>query len=56
MRFSHALSGKNPAMISLACHLLYALIAATAVDGAHAQPSDRIVFATDWLAQAEHGG
>ena len=22
----------------------------------HAQPLDRIVFATDWLAQAEHGG
>ena len=23
---------------------------------AHAQPPDRLVFATDWLAQAEHGG
>ena len=24
--------------------------------GAQAQPLERIVFATDWLAQAEHGG
>lgn len=33
----------------------YAATAALAA-GAHAQPLDRIVFATDWLAQAEHGG
>ena len=43
-------------MNSLVCRLLYALIAAAAVAGAHAQQPDRIVFATDWLAQAEHGG
>jgi NitT/TauT family transport system substrate-binding protein len=41
-------------MISLACRLLCAFVAAVA--GAHAQPPARIVFATDWLAQAEHGG
>lgn len=34
---------------------LAALAAAVAMT-AHAQPADRIVFATDWLAQAEHGG
>ena len=43
-------------MTRLACRLLSALIAAAAVAAAHAQQPDRIVFATDWLAQAEHGG
>ena len=43
-------------MNSLVCRLLSAFIAALAVAGAHAQQLDRIVFATDWLAQAEHGG
>jgi NitT/TauT family transport system substrate-binding protein len=32
-----------------------ALVAALG-GGAHAQPLQRLVFATDWLAQAEHGG
>ena len=37
--------------------LLCAIVAATAVVAtAHAQTLERIVFATDWLAQAEHGG
>ncbi len=31
-------------------------IALGAAATAHAQPLERIVFATDWLAQAEHGG
>jgi len=36
---------------------LVALAAALAAPfAAHAQAPDRIVFATDWLAQAEHGG
>jgi len=39
----------------LACRLLSVLFAAAAV-AAHAQQPDRVVFATDWLAQAEHGG
>ena len=26
------------------------------IGSAHAQPLDKLVFATDWLAQAEHGG
>lgn len=43
-------------MTRLACRLLAALIAGAPVAAAHAQQSDRIVFATDWLAQAEHGG
>jgi NitT/TauT family transport system substrate-binding protein len=34
---------------------IVALFAAP-VGGAHAQAMQRIVFATDWLAQAEHGG
>ena len=36
--------------------LLCAFAAAIAVGAAHAQNTERIVFATDWLAQAEHGG
>ncbi|MCL4763866.1 MAG: ABC transporter substrate-binding protein, partial [Burkholderiales bacterium] len=36
---------------------LRALLAALLIAApAHAQPLERIVFATDWLAQAEHGG
>src|SRR4029079_14751138 len=36
--------------------LLCAIFVATLIAGAHAQTPERIVFATDWLAQAEHGG
>jgi NitT/TauT family transport system substrate-binding protein len=36
--------------------LALAFAAALAAPHAHAQAPDRIVFATDWLAQAEHGG
>jgi NitT/TauT family transport system substrate-binding protein len=36
--------------------LLLAVASVTPVLAAHAQPVDRLVFATDWLAQAEHGG
>ena len=36
--------------------LLAALIIAGTCIAAHAQQPDRLVFATDWLAQAEHGG
>ena len=41
---------RNPAVIAL-----LALLAAMATS-LHAQALQRIVFATDWLAQAEHGG
>ena len=34
----------------------FALAAATLAGVARAQAPDRVVFATDWLAQAEHGG
>jgi NitT/TauT family transport system substrate-binding protein len=43
-------------MTRLVFRLLSALIAAAAMATAHAQRPDRLVFATDWLAQAEHGG
>src|SRR5262245_40677502 len=43
-------------MMNLTRRLLVALGAAIAVATAHAQAPERIVFATDWLAQAEHGG
>jgi NitT/TauT family transport system substrate-binding protein len=56
MRVARALRHESPAMKSLVCRLLSAFVAALAVAGAHAQQLDRIVFATDWLAQAEHGG
>jgi NitT/TauT family transport system substrate-binding protein len=36
--------------------LLLALLAAVASAAAPAQQPERVVFATDWLAQAEHGG
>src|SRR6185295_16651472 len=51
-----ACHGPNPRMTRLACRLLSALIAAAAMATAHAQQPDRLVFATNWLAQAEHGG
>jgi len=43
-------------MSRLVSRLLSAFVATAAFGLAHAQPPDRIVFATDWLAQAEHGG
>ena len=43
-------------MLNLTRRLLCAVGAAIAVATAHAQTLERIVFATDWLAQAEHGG
>ena len=43
-------------MIRLACRLLSALVAIATASVAGAQQLERIVFATDWLAQAEHGG
>ncbi|MEO8303905.1 MAG: ABC transporter substrate-binding protein [Betaproteobacteria bacterium] len=43
-------------MNRLARRLVVAALAAAIAVIAHAQPADRIVFATDWLAQAEHGG
>ena len=36
--------------------ILLALAGAFATTAALAQPQDKLVFATDWLAQAEHGG
>jgi len=41
-------------MNGIACRILLAL--ACVATTAAAQPLDRIIFATDWLAQAEHGG
>src|SRR4051794_10729746 len=43
-------------MIGLIHRLLLALLGAMLAAAAHAQQPDKIVFATDWLAQAEHGG
>jgi len=43
-------------MMSFVFRFLCALFAGVLVAGAHAQAPERIVFATDWLAQAEHGG
>jgi len=43
-------------MSNLVRRLLCAFTAALTVAAAHAQNTERIVFATDWLAQAEHGG
>lgn len=36
--------------------LLLSIVSAVVALAAHAQPLERLVFATDWLAQAEHGG
>jgi NitT/TauT family transport system substrate-binding protein len=49
---------KNPKktpMTALLRRMLFT-IALGAAATVHAQPLERIVFATDWLAQAEHGG
>ncbi len=43
-------------MNRLALRVLLAVACVAAAAAAHAQQPDRIVFATDWLAQAEHGG
>ena len=43
-------------MRNLGRRLFCALSSAIAVVAAQAQTAERIVFATDWLAQAEHGG
>ena len=43
-------------MNRLVRRLLLAIVSAASAMAAHAQPVDRLVFATDWLAQAEHGG
>src|SRR5215472_6631263 len=43
-------------MLNITRRLLVALDAAIAVATAHAQTLERIVFGTNWLAQAEHGG
>ena len=43
-------------MIRTLAARLAAAVMATAAALAQAQAPDRIVFATDWLAQAEHGG
>ncbi|MCP6756599.1 hypothetical protein NL533_33745, partial [Klebsiella pneumoniae] len=45
-------SGRKLAGIAVAV----ALAAAAIAGPARAQAPDRVVFATDWLAQAEHGG
>jgi len=41
-------------MTRIVAHLVFAVI--LVASGAAAQAPERIVFATDWLAQAEHGG
>ena len=43
-------------MTRLPVRLLLALAATALSVAVHAQQPDRLVFATDWLAQAEHGG
>jgi len=43
-------------MVRFACRALIALVVAASTLAAHAQQPDRFLFATDWLAQAEHGG
>jgi NitT/TauT family transport system substrate-binding protein len=43
-------------MLRLACRLFIAFMTAVASAIAPAQAPDRLVFGTDWLAQAEHGG
>jgi NitT/TauT family transport system substrate-binding protein len=43
-------------MFRFAHRALCALALAASALGAHAQAPDRLVFATDWFAQAEHGG
>ena len=43
-------------MFRFAQRALGALVLAASALAAHAQAPDRLVFATDWFAQAEHGG
>ena len=43
-------------MFRFAHRALSALVLAASALAAHAQAPDRLVFATDWFAQAEHGG
>ena len=43
-------------MNRLARWMLIAVVFIGSAFAVHAQPADRLVFATDWLAQAEHGG
>jgi NitT/TauT family transport system substrate-binding protein len=59
MRDSPPLGAYEPGtstMNRLARRLAIATVATTLAAIAHGQPAERIVFATDWLAQAEHGG
>ncbi len=48
-------SGRRSVLARVLCGTLSAWLLAVA-GGVVAQPLDRLVFATDWLAQAEHGG
>ena len=34
----------------------FAFVSAMICGAAHAQPLDKVSFATNWVAQAEHGG
>jgi NitT/TauT family transport system substrate-binding protein len=43
-------------MNCLVRQILLAAVTVASVNAASAQAPDRVVFATDWLAQAEHGG
>jgi NitT/TauT family transport system substrate-binding protein len=43
-------------MIGFVRRALLTLASAAMAVALHAQPLDKLVFATDWLAQAEHGG
>ena len=47
---------ESPGRRRFACHVVCGLAAATLAGPALAQGNDRVVFATDWFAQAEHGG
>lgn len=47
---------ESPGRRRFALLALCALAAASLAGLAHAQGRDRVVFATDWFAQAEHGG
>ncbi|HLW12992.1 MAG TPA: ABC transporter substrate-binding protein, partial [Casimicrobiaceae bacterium] len=44
-------------MIRLVKHLAIFIAATLAIAGVvHAQPLPKLIFSTDWLAEAEHGG
>lgn len=47
---------ESPGRRRFACHVIRGLAAASLAGPALAQGHDRVVFATDWFAQAEHGG